>query len=60
VSAFCEVVETVSSHVVDRGASLGIDGEANDMGRCKNGLSVETTAWEGWNAKQEGAKRGAT
>lgn len=23
--------------------------------RCEGGLSVETTAWEGWKAKQEGA-----
>lgn len=23
---------------------------------CENGLSVETTAWEGWKAKQDGAK----
>ncbi|EMD90260.1 hypothetical protein COCC4DRAFT_57053 [Bipolaris maydis ATCC 48331] len=23
--------------------------------RCQGGLSVETTAWEGWKAKQEGA-----
>ncbi|KNG48432.1 hypothetical protein DDE82_002120 [Stemphylium lycopersici] len=23
--------------------------------RCQGGLSVETTAWEGWKSKQEGA-----
>jgi hypothetical protein len=39
---------------------LGIDDEPNDLGRCENGLSVETTAWEGWKAKQEGARRSAT
>jgi hypothetical protein len=26
--------------------------------QCENGLSVETTAWEGWKARQDGAKSG--
>ena len=25
--------------------------------RCENGLSVETTAWEGWKAQQEGGEK---
>ncbi|KAF1360856.1 hypothetical protein EJ07DRAFT_114506 [Lizonia empirigonia] len=25
--------------------------------QCENGLSVETTAWEGWKARQEGSER---
>jgi uncharacterized membrane protein YecN with MAPEG domain len=32
-------------------------GKVLTTGRCENGLSVETTAWEGWKARQEGAKR---
>ncbi len=28
----------------------------NVFGRCENGLSVETTAWESWKDKQEGGK----
>ena len=29
-----------------------------DCGRCENGLSVETTAWEGWKEKQSAGKTG--
>jgi hypothetical protein len=27
-------------------------------GRCEGGLSVETTAWEGWKARQENDGKG--
>jgi len=26
------------------------------VGRCEGGLSVETTAWEGWRARREGGR----
>ena len=32
------------------------DADADDSGRCANGLSVETTAWEGWRARQQGGE----
>jgi hypothetical protein len=40
------------------GAGLGVD-DGLMVGRCENGLSVETTAWEGWKEKQ-GAGKSAT
>jgi hypothetical protein len=52
-----EVIETVSVGLVRcrrivLALAMIVTIELIWWGRCENGLSVETTAWEGWKAKQ--------
>jgi hypothetical protein len=58
VRASGEVVETVSSPVREVGRvrvlAVRVRTELIVSNRCENGLNVETTAWEGWKARQDG------